>query len=999
MAYLNLIHNLALLVALSLIHQLILRRIRSSSRRYQFISGLIFGGVAVVGMLTPVQFTPGVIFDARSVVLAAGGMAGGPITALVAAVISIVSRAVIGGGGTAVGIAVIAMASILGSVFYILRQRHERLNNPWASWLLGVVVHLFMLWLFTFLPDRVGYSVVRDLGVTILITYPIATMLLFGYFRILEQDVKNNLRLQESEAQFKRAMESNRDGVWDWNLSNKELYYSPGYLALLGFPPEEHQNSIAFWQSRIHPDDLLQMQHLVTAEGDNRNDSIETELRIRDVANEWHWMRIRGRITERDAQGLPLRMTGTHTDVTERKHHENILAAQHRLADYSHNHSVQELLTKFLDEAEILTDSEVGFYHFVNEDQEHLSLQAWSTNTTTNMCQALGSGFHYPLSEAGVWIDGVRDRQPVIHNDYQSLPHKKGLPEGHAPIIRELIVPVLRSDLIVAVLGVGNKSTAYTNQDVQTVQRLADLAWEIVTRRRSEELNARLKQAIEQAAEAIVITNHMGQVQYANPAYETLTGHPLKDMLGKLPNLFCKDAPDAAEVVEMWDVLQRGETWQGTLARLRQDGTPYFEEAVISPVFNNAGEISNLIAVKRDISEHLRLQAEKELVEEQFRQAQKLEAIGTLAGGIAHDFNNILFAILGNAGLARETIPAGNPALESIAQIVESSQRAADLVKQILTFARKTKKRPVAVQVANVVKSVARMLRSTLPTTISITQRLLTQRTTIIADPTEVHQVILNLCTNAGQAMMENGGTLEMSVSNIVISDETSGPPTLPPGEFLVVRVTDTGHGIPDDILPRIFEPFFTTKGTGGTGMGLAVAHGIITSLGGAITVESTVSRGTAFSVYLPLANIEAPEEPASASMLPGGHERILLIDDEPSLTTMLKRSLSSLGYQVSAYNDSLEALAAFQKDPAAFELIITDQTMPRLTGDSLARRMLELTPGLPIILITGYNHSFSAEKIRTLGLAAYLTKPVPMRTLAETIREVLTRRVAGEAK
>ena len=858
------------------------------------------------------------------------------------------------------------------------------------TWLFGVLVHVGVLGLFLLLPNQSGFTVWETLGVPIILAYPIATMLLFSYMQIVEEDAAKSAALKASESRFALAMDATKDGIFDWNVATNAVFYSAGYAEMLGYAHKAIHGGFEFWRQLTHPDDLEQVLKVVNSSIEAGDDAFETTFRMRDTTGEWLWILARCRVTNRDENGRALRVVGTHTNITERRRQEEVLAAQLRLADYSLQHTVHELLTRFLDEAEVLTGSTVGFFHFVEDDQESLSLQAWSTNTTQNMCTALGAGFHYPISEAGVWVDCVRVKQPVVHNDYPNLSHKRGLPEGHAPVLRELVVPVIRDDKIVAILGVGNKPKDYDDREVKSIQRLADLAWEIVVRRRSEELNERLMTAIEQAAEAVVIMDPQGRVQYANPSLETLTGYTVKEMLGKLPLVLepCSHEPDEYE--ELWRKINAGEAWQGRLSNVRKNGEIYTEDALICPVFDADRELTNLIAVKRDITEQLQLQVEKEWVEEQYRQAQKMEAIGTLAGGIAHDFNNILFAILGNADIAKDSLEVDSPEYECLEQITRSGQRAADLVKQILTFARKSGKRLGPYPVAGIVNEVAKLLRSTLPANITITKKLQTERSTVLADSSELHQVLLNLCTNAGQSMMERGGELTITLSEAITTGVGQDQEDLVEREYLHLSVKDTGCGIEPKLLPRIFEPFFTTKGTGGTGMGLAAVHGIINGLGGTIDVTSEIGAGTEFNIYLPLAGEEAELTSEGKSVLPGGSERILLVDDEQNLTTMLQHSLSALGYEVTVFNDSLAALASFQREPDSFDVVITDQTMPKLTGAELTQRLLEYKPDLPVILLTGYSHTLPREKASELGLAAYLNKPVPLSELATVIRGVL---------
>ena len=385
-------------------------------------------------------------------------------------------------------------------------------------------------------------------------------------------------------------------------------------------------------------------------------------------------------------------------------------------------------------------------------------------------------------------------------------------------------------------------------------------------------------------------------------------------------------------------------------------------------------------------------EAERRRLEAQLRQSQKLEAIGTLAGGIAHDFNNMLYAMLGNISLARSSLTDDHEACEFLAEADTAGHRAAELVKQILTFARKADKQRGPIHVASIIKEVTRLLRSTTPTTIEIRYVLDAACTTVHADPIEVHQVIMNLCGNAAQAMQESGGILSIEITDKV--PEGEGPRHMP--HPLRIRISDTGPGISPGVQSHIFEPFFTTKAQGeGTGMGLAVVHGIIRDLKGTITVSSEPGQGTAFEIYLPLMDEHCVDELSSeeARHLPRGTEHILVVDDEPSITAMICNTLKLLGYECSAYTSSLEALGAFKATPGLYDAVITDQTMPGMTGGELATEMLRIRPALPILLCTGYSRTLPGEKAQRLGIAAYLTKPMAAADITTTLRAVLDSR------
>jgi len=387
-----------------------------------------------------------------------------------------------------------------------------------------------------------------------------------------------------------------------------------------------------------------------------------------------------------------------------------------------------------------------------------------------------------------------------------------------------------------------------------------------------------------------------------------------------------------------------------------------------------------------------RAEQEKLDLQLQLQQAQKMEAVGTLAGGIAHDFNNILAAIMGYTEISLLQNQADNDLKENLDKILQASQRAKDLVNQILAFSRQ---QPLDIQVLRlkpIVREVLALLRASLPRTIDIGERIAPDLYTIQADPTQIHQVLMNLCTNAAHAMEENGGRLDVILENIYLDqDNQLRMWTASPGWFVRISVEDNGCGIDSEISERIFDPYFTTKQLGkGTGMGLAVTHGIVKSAGGAITVESQLGKGTRFDVYLPGYTEEENETGENIKSLPLGKERILFIDDEENLVDIMRDLLQRLGYRVAVTRHPLDALEWFREDPYRFDLVITDAEMPQMTGDRLAKELLAIRKDLPIIMCTGFSEKINRENIKAMGVRHLLMKPITFRNLAEVIREVL---------
>lgn len=495
-----------------------------------------------------------------------------------------------------------------------------------------------------------------------------------------------------------------------------------------------------------------------------------------------------------------------------------------------------------------------------------------------------------------------------------------------------------------------------------------------------------LHSAIGQTPDLVLITDPAGTIVYANAAAEGTSGYSRGELLGQNPRIFKSDRHDAKFFRGMWDVLLHGDTWKGHIVNRRKNGVLWDAEAVISPVFNAAGELQNYLCTAKDSTLERQL---KEILE----QSQRLETIGTLTSGIAHDFNNILMPLMGHAELGLQRAP-GDPKVRHDLEVIQTSaNRARDLIRQILSFSRKDSPETIVVEPQILFSESLALLRATVPSSIAFEVELDARGGFVLGDPTQLHQVVLNLCTNASHAMRGRAGRLtvklkavHLPVTSCVMNVE------LPEGDYLTLEVTDTGRGIPPEHFDKIFLPFFTTKPSReGTGLGLSVCHGIVSGMGGGFQVSTQLNVGTTFLLYLPRVPLKPVQPVVGTGEVPKGWGRMLLVDDEETLLEALHASLTQMGFQVSSYRFPELALAAFLDKPGDFQVMVTDYAMPVMSGAELAQAIWAVDPGFPVILLTGDPESGQVPaKDGQPGFRACLAKPMSPRDIVKVILETI---------
>jgi PAS domain S-box-containing protein len=509
---------------------------------------------------------------------------------------------------------------------------------------------------------------------------------------------------------------------------------------------------------------------------------------------------------------------------------------------------------------------------------------------------------------------------------------------------------------------------------------------DMTERKRAEEELRRLATAVVQTAEAIIITDTEGTIQYVNPAFERITGYKQEEAVGRNPRILKSGKHDEAFYAHLWEVLTRGEVWSGHFINKKKDGTLYEAEVTISPVRDASGETVNYVAVQRDVSHQVEL-------EEQLRQSQKMEAIGRLAGGVAHDFNNLLTAITGYTDILLIDLAEGDPLRDYLEQVQKAALRAAALTRQLLAFSRRQVLQPEVMDLNAAVADMEEMLRRLIGEDIDLITVLDPALGRVKADPGQIEQVIMNLAVNARDAM-PRGGKLTIETANVELDEDYAGRHVaVRPGSYVMLAISDTGVGMTPEIQARIFEPFFTTKERGkGTGLGLSTVYGIVKQSGGNIWVYSEIGRGTTFKIYLPRVEGEIVSGDHTRAPIEsyGGTETILLVEDDDLVRDLARRVLRKNGYTVLDAQNGGEALLLCEQHDGPIHLMVTDVVLPRMGARELAERLATLRPAMKVLYMSGYTDNAIVHHGTLDPGTAFLQKPFTPESLARKVREVL---------
>ncbi len=695
-------------------------------------------------------------------------------------------------------------------------------------------------------------------------------------------------------------------------------------------------------------------------------------------------------------------------DISEHKKTEELVLQRLKFRDTSLIYSVDELMQETIDVCELLTDSKVGFFHLVDDDQQNLTLQAWSSNTLTVMCTVEGKGSHYPISEAGVWTECFHSREPVIHNDYAAIPNRKGMPVGHAPVLRELTVPVVMNDKVVSIIGVGNKTSPYTEHDVYVVKQFVTFAYEVIERKKaivalqeSEEKHRKLaneQQIILNSTSVGICFVKERKVIWANPAFDRIFGYEPGASFNKdTAELYVDIASYKKIGEEAYSAIMSGVVYSQDILMKKRDGSLVWcnlAGQAISPGDLEEGSIW----IFQDITERKRGEKERLKLEQQFQQTQKLESLGVLAGGIAHDFNNILTIILGHCFMVKEDFDSGMTDKEHVQMIESAGNRAADLCRQMLAYAGQSPQVQTKVNLWLLVDEVVKMLKSAIKKNVSIQLDLKRDVPELTGDSAQIQQVVMNLIINAAEAIGDKNGTIRVVLNNAAIQAGQSvadfmGNAILP-GRYACLEISDTGCGIDEDTQKRIFEPFFTTKFTG-RGLGMSAVLGIVKSHDGALQLTSSPGVGSTFTVYFPLpAMADAIDTAQSvvAEIASPANATILLVDDEESLRTIGSALLNAIGFSVMTAANGREALGIYRERGSEIDLVLLDLMMPEMSGIETYHEIRNISRDIPIIICSGYGAESATDITATDDKTSFLNKPYNPAEL----RRVLNERLGG---
>lgn len=816
---------------------------------------------------------------------------------------------------------------------------------------------------------------------------------------VLEDEKQAGQRLRQSEEKFRQLAENINEVFWISDpVKHSILYVSPRYEEVWGRTCESLYANPNQWFEAICEEDRAGVR---TAMALQVRDGYHEVYRIRRPNGTERWIRDRA-FPVRDSSGAVYRIVGTAEDITESKRIEEALLASEE--HFRFLNDLAEATRALADPAQIMAvltrmlgrrlRASRCAYATVEKDGEHFTI----LHDYTDGCESTVGKYRLSLFGPRAVALLNAGQMLVIRDVAAELRGDEGAEMFRAIGIEAIITfPLVKDGELRAMMAVHQTASRdWRPFEIALVQEVVERCWATIERRSAEDAlqasEKRFKTLFEQAAVGVAqLDVETLKFVHVNQRFCVLAGRTRQELMHLTFEVLSHSQDrERGRSVDLMRQLKQGKLREFTLEKRFQqkDGVEVWAMITVSAMWAE-GEIPDCcIAVVQDITTQKHLEV-------QFQQAQKMEAIGTLAGGIAHDFNNVLAAIVGYTDLARMSSQGNAEVLEYLKAVADGSKRATDLVRQILAFSRRQDQQRAPIKLWPVVEEALQLLRATIPATIRFDTSIDRNGPPVLADSTQVHQVIMNLATNAAHAM-DGTGRLGVSLENVEVDAAlVSLHPGLRLGIYQRLGVSDTGHGMDPATLSRIFEPFFTTKGPGeGTGLGLAVVHGIMQGHDGIVTVYSRPGEGTQFHLYFPVQSGESAEEESEMREVPRGRgERILLVDDEAALAHLGRKILENLGYKVEAHTVATDAIDAVMREQGRYDLVVTDLTMPGMTGLDLAKRLHAVRPELPVVLTTGYSAALTLERVQALGIRELLMKPLTIRGLGEAVNRVLAYR------
>ena len=785
---------------------------------------------------------------------------------------------------------------------------------------------------------RLAGSIVRDEGGT-------AT-----YFLVMIEDITDRKKVEDalvkSEERYRTLSDNAPMGIFQATSEGRVRYWNSCMAKMVGVAsPEEGVKHFTRLSEQIYADPRRRDEFIKILREKGRVTDFEYEAIRMDGSH--RWLTMNARVSERYADGSYF-IEGFTYDITEQK------LAQEALRD-----SEEKYRATF--------NNAAAGMDLINIEGRFLRVNAVLANflgyTEEELCNLTILDVTHPEDVA----ESARMHDALVRGETESYKLEKRYVRKDGSIVWvDMFVTAIRDS--------GGKHIAAVGIVLDTTKK-----------RQLDEIRVRLATAVEQAAEAIVVTDTEGTIRYVNPAFERITGYTADEAIGNNPRLLKSGEHDRKYYENLWETISGGQVWTGGFTNKRKDGSLYQEDSTISPVRDSRGKIINFVAVKRDITAHLELSR-------QLLQAQKMEAIGTLAGGIAHDFNNLLQVTLGYSELLLADKREDDPERADLLRIFQAAKSGAELVQRLLMFSRKAESKPIPLNLNRQIVQVEKLLRRTIPRMIDIKMDLSDEIGKINADPTQMEQVLMNLAVNARDAMPDKG-TLSVRTNNITLDEDyCSTHSEAKPGEYVLLSVSDTGHGMEKETIDHIFEPFYTTKELGrGTGLGLAIVYGIVKQHSGYITCESGVGHGTTFEVYFPVLESQAqPDTEKMGAMPASGTETILLVDDEVFVRDLGARILSKAGYKVLTAANGRDALDLFDKEKTQISLVILDLIMPEMGGKECLEELRSVDPRLKVLIASGYSAGPTEKDTIKMGARGFVSKPFRMKELLGQVRKAL---------